>query len=211
MSSSDYHFLSRWGVVGTVEEVSRILEKPEDLSRWWPSVYLEAQRLASGDERGVGSVVRVVTKGFLPYTLSWQLRVVESRHPFGFTIETVGDFVGRGIWTFEPEGAWVDITFDWRIAVEKPGVKQLSPLLKPVFAANHRWAMRRGEESLRLELERRRAAAAGGAKPAAPASPTPASPWPLLLGGLALLIGVVAMTTWLSRRRQRRCVRRRRA
>ena len=31
-------------------------------------------------------------------------------------------------------------------------------LLRPLFAANHHWAMRKGEESLRLELARRRAA-----------------------------------------------------
>jgi len=29
--------------------------------------------------------------------------------------------------------------------------------LRPLFEANHCWAMRRGEESLRLELQRRRA------------------------------------------------------
>ena len=29
--------------------------------------------------------------------------------------------------------------------------------LRRLFEANHRWAMRRGEESLRLELQRRRA------------------------------------------------------
>jgi hypothetical protein len=28
--------------------------------------------------------------------------------------------------------------------------------MRPAFSANHRWAMRKGEESLRLELARRR-------------------------------------------------------
>lgn len=30
-------------------------------------------------------------------------------------------------------------------------------LLRPIFAANHRWTLARGEESLKLELARRRA------------------------------------------------------
>jgi hypothetical protein len=30
--------------------------------------------------------------------------------------------------------------------------------MKPIFAANHHWAMAKGEESLKLELLRRRAA-----------------------------------------------------
>jgi hypothetical protein len=37
-------------------------------------------------------------------------------------------------------------------------LKRFSRVMKPVFSANHHWAMRRGEESLRLELARRQAA-----------------------------------------------------
>ena len=187
-----------------MDEVSEILQKPEDLPRWWPSVYLEAELQAAGDDRGVGRVVRLITKGFLPYTLSWRLRVVESRRPYGFTIETEGDFVGRGVWAFEPEGTWVDISFDWRIAVEKPGVKHFSPLLRPLFAANHRWAMRRGEESLRLELARRRSGASAEGAPDAPPGPTTTSPWPLLLAAAAAMLGALALAGWIVRSRRRR-------
>jgi hypothetical protein len=49
------------------------------------------------------------------------------------------------------------ITYNWRVSAIKPLLRWLSWLLRPVFAANHRWAMARGEESLRLELRRRRA------------------------------------------------------
>jgi hypothetical protein len=215
MSSSEYQFVTRWRVVGTVDEVWQILENPEDLPRWWPAVYLEAQAVAGpakagGD--GVGRVVDLRTKGWLPYTLSWQLKVVESRRPHGFTIESSGDFVGRGVWTFEQDGAWVDITFDWRLRVEKRGVKELSPLLKPIFSANHRWAMSRGEESLKLELARRRSDAAGRAVAPAPPGPTFASPWPWLLGvGAAVVaLGLVALAGALARSRRRRPARWRR-
>src|SRR5579859_6561859 len=40
-------------------------------------------------------------------------------------------------------------------------MRDLSFLLRPVFAANDDWAMARGEESLRLELERRHTRRAG--------------------------------------------------
>lgn len=206
MSSSQYSFLTRWRVVGTVGEVSDVLEKPEDLVRWWPSVYRKAEVLAPGDERGIGREVLVLTRGFLPYTLSWRLRVVESRRPYGFTIEATGDFVGRGVWIFEQEGAWVDITFDWRISVEKPGIKQLSPVLKPLFSANHRWAMRRGEQSLKLELAHRRAAAAGEAPKETPSRPT-ALFWPLLIAIAMVALGVsvaaALLLRWPRRRRRR--------
>ncbi len=203
MGAAQYHFVTRWRVVGTVDEVSEVLGHPEDLARWWPSVYLEVETLDSGDPDGVGRTVRVLTKGFLPYTLSWRFRVVESRRPHGFTIDAVGDFVGRGVWTFEQSGAWVDITFDWRLRVEKAGVKQLSPVLKPVFAANHRWAMRRGEESLKAELARRRAGG-GSVRGESPPRFAAATGWIWLAAGLGL--GVLVVGAALLRPRRRRCL-----
>jgi len=47
------------------------------------------------------------------------------------------------------------ITYEWQVGASKPLLRRLTWLLRPVFAANHRWAMARGEESLRLELRRR--------------------------------------------------------
>jgi len=154
MSSNDYHFVTRWRVGGTIKEVADVLKSAEDLPRWWPSVYLDVQELEAGDEDGIGKVVALHTRGWLPYTLRWQFRVVESRYPHGYALEASGDFNGRGVWSFEQEEEWVNVIYDWRIRADKPLLKAFSFLLKPVFAANHRWAMAKGEESLRLELER---------------------------------------------------------
>jgi hypothetical protein len=103
----------------------------------------------------VGRVTSLWTKGFLPYTLRWHFRVVEAVRRERITLEA--DFVGRGVWTFAPREHGTDVSFDWRLAAEKALLRALSFVLKPVFSANHRWAMARGEESLRLELRRRRA------------------------------------------------------
>jgi len=43
----------------------------------------------------------------------------------------------------------------WKIRADKPLLRDFSFLMKPLFSANHHWAMRKGEESLRLELARR--------------------------------------------------------
>ena len=154
---SEYHFITHWQVEGTVEEVSDILEDVESLVRWWPSVYLDVKVLEPGGERGVGKLVSLYTKGWLPYTLRWQFRVTESRYPYGYTLQAWGDFEGRGIWTLEQAGRIANITYDWQILANKPLLRTLSFLLRPIFSANHRWAMARGEESLKLELARRRA------------------------------------------------------
>lgn len=158
MASNAYQFTTHWRMPGAREEIFEVLSDAADLTRWWPSVYLDVQVLETGDEQGIGRVVSLYTKGWLPYTLRWQFRVTEAAYPSGFALEAWGDFVGRGVWRFEQDGDRVDITYDWSIQADKPLLRRLSWLFKPVFSANHRWAMAKGEESLRLELARRHAA-----------------------------------------------------
>jgi hypothetical protein len=156
MGLNDYHFVTRWRVRGTVAEVRIILSDAASLPRWWPSVYLSVTVLDPGDARGLGKRVDLFTKGWLPYTLRWGFVTTQVADD-GFTLEPWGDFEGRGIWTFVQTAEDVDVTYDWQIRARKPLLRAFSWLLKPIFAANHHWAMARGEESLRLELLRRRA------------------------------------------------------
>src|SRR5690349_13521213 len=152
-----YHFITTWRVPSTVEEVTAILGNATDLPRWWPSVYLDVQELAPGEPgTGLGRRISLYTKGWLPYTLRWQFVVTEV-HPGGFTLQATGDFVGRVIWTLTQDGPDVILTYDWKIQADKALLRNLSFLMKPLFSANHLWAMRQGERSLLLELARRHA------------------------------------------------------
>jgi hypothetical protein len=188
MTLNDYHFITHWRVHGTIEEVTNIVGNVADLVRWWPSVYLDVREIEPGDENGVGKVIDLYTKGWLPYTLRWRFRVTEVRRGQSVTLEAWGDFVGRGIWTFEQDQESVNITYDWKIRADKPLLRSLSFLLKPIFAANHQWAMDKGLESLRLELARRHAPTAEERmRIPPPPGPTTTSPLPLLLGALGLI------------------------
>jgi hypothetical protein len=193
MSSNNYHFITTWRVKSTVEEVSRIIGDAVGLMRWWPSVYLDVKVLEEGNEHGLGKVVSLYTKGWLPYTLRWDFRVTEVR-PGSFTLVARGDFDGRGIWTFEQDGPWVNITYDWKIKAEKPLLRYFSLLMKPIFSANHRWAMSKGEESLKLELVRCHAASQEElARIPAPPQPTSSSPVPFLLGTTTIVALVASL------------------
>jgi hypothetical protein len=199
VTTNDYHFTTRWRVRGTVEEVARIIGDAPGLTRWWPSVYLDVRELEPGDERGLGKVIDLYTKGWLPYTLRWQFRV-SAIEPNGFTLEAWGDFVGRGIWTFAQDGDWTDITYDWRVRADKPLLRRFSFLLKPIFSANHHWAMRQGERSLKLELARRRASSPEE-RAGIPPPPGPTSTSPLrLLAGAAMLASAVYAAARAARR-----------
>jgi hypothetical protein len=157
MPPNDYHFVDRWRVEANVKEVADILEDALSLPAWWPSVYFEVEELEPGGERGVGKLIRLRAGGWLPYSLQINFRTTESRYPNGFSMEATGDLEGKGIWTFRPDGPFVCVTYDWTIRANKPIVDKLSFLLKPIFRSNHNWTMKRGEESLKLELLRRRA------------------------------------------------------
>jgi len=190
--SNAYHFVTSWRVEGTCGEVADVLGDPLALPRWWPSVYLSVTEIRPPDASGLGRRVSLLTKGWLPYTIGWEFEVVESRYPSGFVIVADGDFDGRGEWTFAQDGAHVNIVYDWRLRAEKPLVRNLSFLLRPVFEANHRWAMAQGEASLKLELQRRRATS----EQALAAIPPP--PGPVTYAGVALVAGAAAIGAGLA-------------
>ncbi len=140
---------------GGIEDVAAILSDAELFPVWWPEVYLSVRVVDRGGRDGAGRRVALHTRGRLPYTLRWQARMVEDRRPHGWTIEASGDLVGRGVWRLEQRSELVAVRYDWQVAVEKPLLRPLTPILRPVYAANHRWAMARGFEGLNRELARR--------------------------------------------------------
>lgn len=156
----DYHFVTTWRVTASLDEVKAVLADGLGLPRWWPAVYLQVDEVDPGDRDGLGRTLRLHTKGWLPYTLRWDLTVTQPMTDAGFSIKAAGDLHGTGVWTFEPDGPDVVITYVWRVRAAKPLLRRLSWLLRPVFRANHHWAMARGEESLELEIRRRRATSA---------------------------------------------------
>jgi hypothetical protein len=150
-----------------------VLGDPPALPRWWPSVYLDVREVATGDpQTHVGRVIELYTKGWLPYTLRWRFTVSESRGVNGFSLVAEGDFVGTGVWTLVQQGEMVDVQYDWRIRADKPLLRYGTFVMRPIFSANHRWAMARGEESLKLEMQRRHAKTEAE-RDAVPAPPGP--------------------------------------
>ena len=96
--SAEYHFVTIWKVRGTAHEVAEVLGDPLGLVRWWPSVYLGVKELEPGDPKtGVGRVVELYTKGWLPYTLRWSFKVTESRGDEGFTLVADGDVLAVAV------------------------------------------------------------------------------------------------------------------
>ena len=83
MDDRAYHLVTRWRLPGTCGEIADVLGEPALLPQWWPAVYLRVDELAAPEADGTGRRVRLLTKGWLPYTLQWDLVVIESNYPYG--------------------------------------------------------------------------------------------------------------------------------
>jgi hypothetical protein len=148
---NEYRFVDRWFVRAPVGEAYDVVGDTLGYPRWWSDVFVSVE--GDGGPPRPGRHVRIVSRGFLPYLLRWEAEVVEADAPRRFDFTMDGDFVGHGSWTFEAADAGTNAVFDFRPRVEKPGVKQLSPVLKPLFRWNHRWAMTRGERGVNALVE----------------------------------------------------------
>jgi uncharacterized protein YndB with AHSA1/START domain len=196
-ASKPHELVTRWEVEATPDEVFSILEDATALPRWWPSVYQEVTEVDAGGADGVGRVMSFVSKGWLPFTMSWSARITGFQRPSTIELDAFGDFEGRGVWTLEASGSTCVVTHRWTVRAEKP----LLETFRSVVAANHEWAMARGLESLKLELLRRRAETSEQrAKIPAPPPATPRTAMPLLIGTVGL-VSAVAGAAVLWRRR----------
>ena len=152
-----FRIVTHWRATGTIADVAQILTTPADFPRWWGDVYLDVKTVEKGDENGIGQTIDVQSKGWLPYHLHWQGRLVENQMPGRWVIEASGDLVGRGEWTLTQHGATALVTYDWRVTTDRLLFRLLAPLFRPLMVSNHNWAMAKGEAGLQGQLNRRSA------------------------------------------------------
>lgn len=153
----DYDLRDRWRVTGSAEEVAAIFMDTSAIHTWWPQ-YLTVTVVEPGDDYGLGRVFRIRVKGWAPHTMQLEFRVVEVRYPEYFAVEVEGSIEGRGSGSLVSSGPELVIDFELKVRVRGRFLQIFSFFLKPIFAAHHRYVMRRGELGLRDELQRRRTA-----------------------------------------------------
>ena len=55
---------------------------------------------------------------------------------------------GTGLWTLTPRDGGTHVRFDWRVLADRPLLRALTPLLRPLLRWNHAWAIARAMEGL---------------------------------------------------------------
>jgi uncharacterized protein YndB with AHSA1/START domain len=149
MPANVYHFEDHWSIPFPIEKVWEVLSQPKDYPRWWRGVYLSAEPLDGGVEAEYAKRVAVVARGWLPYKLRFTIQTLTLEKPKLIEFKATGDFVTDvSRWVLKSEGNGTSVTLEWNPRVEKPVVKALSPILKPLFRWNHNWTMKRGQRQI---------------------------------------------------------------
>ncbi len=99
------------------------------------------------------------TKGWLPYTLRWTLRVTEPITNTGFALEATGDLNGTGRWTFEQDGPEVVISLTESSRPQQAGERTRRA---PPISARRVWAPPPTFATVRPGTRRTAAGAASG-------------------------------------------------
>lgn len=156
MPNNDYVFVEEWFIPAPIEAVWNVIADARALPEWWRGVYLEAEPLDdAGDEPRVGARVRGKARGFLPYRLNFIIESTELIRPNLVAVRVDGDLTGSWRAALSERDGGTHVDLEERVRADKPVLRILSPLLKPLFAANHRWTTPRGEAGLRAYLATR--------------------------------------------------------
>ena len=145
----EYRFLDHWFVPAPIGEVYDVLGHVKGYPDWWGDSFLSVE--GDDGEPYPGRRVSLLTRGYLPYRLRWSLTCTVAERPTRIGSALEGDFVGTGTWILEEAPGGTNVALDWRPRVAKPFVRSFTPMLRPLFGSNHRWAMERGQEHI-LEL-----------------------------------------------------------
>jgi uncharacterized protein YndB with AHSA1/START domain len=142
-----YEFLTTWVLASPRQPVWDAIYDSERWPEWWRGV-MEAERLAEGDEAGIGQVGRYVWRSRLPYNLEFQMRTTRVERPHLLEGEASGELAGVGRWRLFEDGGTTAVVYEWNVATTKPWMNLIAPFARPVFAVNHDWVMRNGGTGL---------------------------------------------------------------
>lgn len=150
---AEYSFLTTWLLEAERERVWDAIYESERWPRWWRGV-LEAERLAEGDEAGVGQIGRYVWKSKLPYRLEFQMETTRVQRPHLLEGRASGELAGSGRWRLFEQGgeggagALTAVLYEWNVQTTRSWMNLLAPIARPVFAINHDYVMRNGGEGI---------------------------------------------------------------
>ena len=148
---AEYRFLTTWLLEAERERVWDAVYDSDAWPEWWRGV-IEAERLAEGDEHGIGQYGRYVWKAKLPYEVEFFVRSTRVERPYLLEGEASGELAGTGRWRLFEQDGITAVLYEWNVRTTTAWMNLLAPVARPVFALNHDYVMRSGGECLAKRL-----------------------------------------------------------
>ena len=142
-----YRFLTTWLLEADRERVWEAIYDSERWPQWWRGVE-EAEKLAEGDERGIGQRGRYVWKAKLPYRVEFSIVTTKVERPHLLEGDADGELAGIGRWRLFEHGGVTAVVYEWNVRTTRWWMNLLAPVAKPVFEANHDYVMRNGGQGI---------------------------------------------------------------
>jgi uncharacterized protein YndB with AHSA1/START domain len=141
----EYAFVDEWEVSAPAADVYAVLADARTYPDWWRPVYIGV--VAHGPAE-VGSVSSQHFRGRLPYHLRTESTITRLEPERLIEADVRGDLRGHGVWRLTPSPIGTHVRFEWNVFADRPLLRVMTPALRPLLRANHRWAISRAKEGL---------------------------------------------------------------
>jgi hypothetical protein len=148
---ADYRFETTWRLRASQAQAWALLSDGEGWPAWWPSVR-RVEVLAEGAPGGVGRRLRYHFATRLPYTLTFDARMVEAVEPSRLVAVAEGELAGTWTCALAQRGEDVVVQHLWSVRTTRPWMNIVAPLAAPLFAWNHAALMREGGRGFAAHL-----------------------------------------------------------
>lgn len=146
-----YQFQTVWQTSALVEKVWETLAHYSAWTTWWRGVR-KVEVLRSGDDSGVGTVLRQGWRSWLPYTLVFDLEMIRLESKRVLEGCASGDLEGICKWTFTPVNGGTEIRFAVDVRTGRWWMNLPIPFASRIVRANFETIMRWGREGLERKL-----------------------------------------------------------
>ena len=146
-----YSFITKWQIKAPVQSVWDAIFYSKEWPNWWKGV-VAVKELEPNDAAGLNGISEYTWKSALPYTLSFNMKLLERDELKRLYGEAFGELEGNGTWLFEEKDGISYVQYNWNVYTNKAWMNYLSFVLKPAFRYNHDVVMRWGAEGLAKKL-----------------------------------------------------------
>ncbi len=146
-----YRVESTWHVDAPVEPVWDAILRYADWHTWWRG-FVGVDLLRSGDDSGIGTLLRQRWRGWLPYTLEFDLEIVRVERRRILEGRASGPVAGTATWEFRPTDGGCEVTFALDVRTTRAWMNLPVPFARRIFESNFGAIMRSGSTGLARHL-----------------------------------------------------------